>query len=187
MSSPPHPAMWIERLTKASNRRPYKPPELLFGATVYDAFAVDMWSLGVTFASFFTTLRFFNGEDSDDECDSEEEDPDGTRTRAFVFPSYVADKGFWVRDTLFDASRGEIGLAWSIFKLRGTPTTEIWPVSRDPMPPAVASHRIFRLSTNFRTQTSSHSTMSRQSTSALYYRTSLLPNLSRLIHARTSS
>lgn len=35
----------------------------------------------------------------------------------------------WSRDTLFDGSRGEIGLAWSIFKIFGTPTDESWPVS----------------------------------------------------------
>jgi cyclin-dependent kinase 8/11 len=35
----------------------------------------------------------------------------------------------WDRQTLFDASRGTIGLAWSVFKVFGTPTKESWPVS----------------------------------------------------------
>ena len=34
----------------------------------------------------------------------------------------------WVRQTLFDSRRGSIGLAWSIFKLRGTPNEANWPV-----------------------------------------------------------
>ncbi|KAF8274302.1 kinase-like domain-containing protein [Lactarius quietus] len=36
---------------------PYRAPELLFGARKYDAMACDLWSLGATFAEFFTTLH----------------------------------------------------------------------------------------------------------------------------------
>ena len=36
----------------------------------------------------------------------------------------------WYRDPLFDSTRGELGLAWSLFKIRGTPTPETWPVCR---------------------------------------------------------
>jgi len=33
----------------------------------------------------------------------------------------------WIRLPLFDAQRGDIGLAWSIFKIRGTPDEVNWP------------------------------------------------------------
>lgn len=36
----------------------------------------------------------------------------------------------WTRDSLFDGERGEIGLAWSIFKILGTPNKSNWPVSK---------------------------------------------------------
>ena len=38
----------------------------------------------------------------------------------------------WERRTLFDGERGELGLAWSIFQLRGTPNENTWPVNLFP-------------------------------------------------------
>ncbi|KAK0185157.1 kinase-like protein, partial [Armillaria mellea] len=78
---------------------PYRAPELLFGARAYDPYAVDMWSLGCTFAEFFTPLL------------PEEEDDDD-------YPPELRDANpTLVRKALFDGTRGEIGLAWSIFKI----------------------------------------------------------------------
>lgn len=48
----------------------------------------------------------------------------------FIVPNCTMISGsndIWRRQSLFDASRGSIGLAWSIFKLRGTPTEDNWP------------------------------------------------------------
>ncbi|EIN14324.1 kinase-like protein [Punctularia strigosozonata HHB-11173 SS5] len=108
---------------------PYKPPELLFGPSSYDAFAVDMWSLGAMFASFFTSLRLSGeGSDVEDDC---LDDQSETRHLPFVVPQPPGPDMVWSRDTLFDADRGEIGLAWSIFKVRGTPTKANWPTFDD--------------------------------------------------------
>lgn len=70
--------------------RPYRAPELLFGAHAYDAPAIDLWGLGV----------------------------------------YLADilRG---STPLFNTSFGDIGLAASIFRVRGHPSHS-WPVSPAP-------------------------------------------------------
>lgn len=112
-------------------QRPYRAPELLFGPHTYDAFATDLWSLGAVFAEFFTALRLtrldeeYEAEDGD--IVAEEED----RNIPFILPKDIRagdPNTRWQRDPLFDGTKGEIGLAWSIFKIRGTPTAETWPV-----------------------------------------------------------
>ncbi|KAL4251286.1 Protein kinase-like domain superfamily protein [Abortiporus biennis] len=106
---------------------PYRAPELIFGPTDYDPFAVDLWSLGTTLSELFTPLRL----ESDEEIDDEAEEDQTTPPRPFIVPSnirmYNLSRTQWSRDSLFDSSRGAIGLAWSIFKIRGTPTPENWP------------------------------------------------------------
>ncbi|KAF9027134.1 kinase-like protein [Hymenopellis radicata] len=87
---------------------PYRAPELLFGTRSYDPFAVDIWSLGCLIADFFTPLVPEEDDDDDYEYPPELNPP-------------------VVRKTLFDGSRGEIALIWSIFKLMGTPTSQTWP------------------------------------------------------------
>ncbi|KAF6748363.1 CMGC/CDK protein kinase [Ephemerocybe angulata] len=141
----------------------YRAPELLFGPRSYDAFAVDRWSLGATFAQFFTPLRLSSAEDEDeDDSDDEHEcndaddsnegrngssdggrgDQDSTRVASprarsvqpFIVPKYLRigyPGAQWTRETLFNGDRGEIGLAWSIFKIYGTPSPQSWPEFED--------------------------------------------------------
>lgn len=108
--------------------RPYRAPELLFGVRKYDATACDLWALGTTFAEFFTTLhRRHLSSDFDDDSDTEER---GDPTKAYLFDELPEpwSRTEWERYSLFDGSRGDIGLAWSIFRTRGSPTQETWPV-----------------------------------------------------------
>ncbi|KAK0209199.1 kinase-like domain-containing protein [Desarmillaria ectypa] len=113
----PHPEdIWHEekdRMYFEVSTGPYRAPELLFGARTYDPYAVDMWSFGCTFAEFFTPLL----PEENDEYD---------------YPPELCDANpTLVRKTLFDGTRGEIGLAWSIFKIIGTPTEDSWPTFRE--------------------------------------------------------
>ncbi|KAF8746971.1 Protein tyrosine kinase, partial [Rhizoctonia solani] len=125
---------------------PYRAPELLFAPRQYDASAIDLWSLGVLASDFFTSLQFEpknmasdSGEfdwdalvpknnESADDIDPMNKFPDATMS--FNVPSSVTDTsrpGSWHRISLFDSTRGEIGLVASIFKLLGTPTEMTWP------------------------------------------------------------
>lgn len=115
---------------------PYRAPELLFGPRSYDAFAIDYWSLGVTFSEFFTALRLRSDEEeevmdafltSDSESDTEKSP---TTLEPFMMAKGVRagdSTARWLRDSLFNGQRGEIGLAWSIFKTRGSPKNTNWP------------------------------------------------------------
>jgi hypothetical protein len=91
----------------------------------------------VTLAEFFTPLRLLNDDEDDDEPIVSESDSDSEPDKPIVPPEpFIIQKGTrvtapttrWSRDSLFDGSRGEIGLAWSIFKTRGTPNENNWPV-----------------------------------------------------------
>ncbi|EMD42266.1 hypothetical protein CERSUDRAFT_62207 [Gelatoporia subvermispora B] len=109
----------------------YRAPELLFGPTTYDPFATDLWSTGATITEFFRPLRLQTHYDN---FDFEDEPEDETSVPPFIIPQHVslADPDTkWSRDSLFSAERGEIGLAWSIFKIRGTPTDDTWPSFKD--------------------------------------------------------
>ncbi|KAG8219241.1 kinase-like protein [Butyriboletus roseoflavus] len=144
--------LWPESATRMYfevSTGPYRAPELLFGPRTYNAFAIDAWSLGVTFSEFFTSLRLQTDEDEDDEdlsfrrpehtSDSGSESEASAEPRAptppptpFVIPQGTYKRsgiptGRWARTSLFDGTRGEIGLAWSIFRVRGTPNEDTWP------------------------------------------------------------
>ncbi|KAA1467871.1 kinase-like protein [Dentipellis sp. KUC8613] len=111
---------------------PYRAPELLFGPKSYDALAADRWALGATIAEFFTSLHRRNVNDDDDDWDSDEEDQED-RTKAYILdpPKSAWASVKWGRCPLFDSSRGDLGLIWSIFSTRGTPNTETWPSFKD--------------------------------------------------------
>jgi len=112
--------------------RPYRAPELLFGVRKYDATACDLWALGTTFAEFFTTLhrRRALADDLDDDDDDADAEERGDPTKAYLLDELPGPwaRSEWERYSLFDGSRGDIGLAWSIFRTRGSPTPENWPV-----------------------------------------------------------
>ncbi|KAL1749298.1 kinase-like domain-containing protein [Schizophyllum fasciatum] len=123
-----------ERMYFEVSTGPYRAPELLFGPRTYDAFAIDMWSLGATFAEFFTSMSLYL-EDEDGNLLSDDEGEEPSRPpAAFHVPKHLRigyPGAKWARETLFNGSRGEIGLAWSIFKIRGTPNAELWPTFTD--------------------------------------------------------
>ncbi|KAJ7508421.1 kinase-like domain-containing protein [Mycena galericulata] len=109
----------------------YRAPELLFGTRVYDAAAIDLWSLGAVLAEMFSALRLCS---DDDDIDEEPVYSARAGDPPLIVPPRLRlghQETHWCRDTLFNGRRGEIGLAWSIFKIRGTPNNETWPAFRD--------------------------------------------------------
>ena len=125
--------------------RPFRAPELIFGPTTYSAPATDLWSFGATLAHFFTPLRLqrksygydsppYNSDDEDSDMD--EDSDTKVLESAYILPKDVDSITFrsadWIREPLFEAHKGSIGLAWSIFSLRGTPNAENWPVRCHP-------------------------------------------------------
>ncbi|KAJ8501879.1 hypothetical protein ONZ45_g11972 [Pleurotus djamor] len=141
--------LWPEyrdRLYFEVSTGPYRAPELLFGSRNYDLHAVDLWSLGATIAEFFTPIQLLDDDDEDLSCPfptstsqpsatSHQDDIDDPATplQPFILPPscsgmhLLGPRYRWARHSLFDASRGEIGLAWSIFRVRGTPNENVWP------------------------------------------------------------
>ena len=105
-----------------------------------------MWSFGTTLAEFFTPLRLLQSDKPDDDDNHPADAGDSQLSKPFIVPQNfdLDPDARWVRDTLFDASRGEIGLAWSIFKVRGTPTPDIWPVRFLSNDPLSSAHRTCR-------------------------------------------
>lgn len=102
--------------TDNSPRRPYRAPELLFGAHDYDPFAVDLWALGCNIAEFFTALE----SEAEDDADT----PDA------AMPAWMKPKPVLKRKSLLNGGLSDFTLIGSMFKLLGTPTLETWPVSR---------------------------------------------------------
>jgi len=104
----------------------------------YDAAATDLWSTGVLLANFFAPLTLMLDADDweereYDDSDEGEGDAAGTTTlQHYIYPKQMPApslRGAWVRTPIFDASKGEIGLLWSIFRTLGTPNEGSWPVS----------------------------------------------------------
>jgi serine/threonine protein kinase len=84
----------------------YRAPELLFGPRTYDATKIDIWSLGVILCQFLLPLEY--------PCDD--------RGQTLISPHRKGK-----RKPLFQSTWGDIGLAGSIFRLRGSPSATIWP------------------------------------------------------------
>ena len=119
----------------------FRAPELLFAPTRgYDAYQADMWSLGVLFASFFTALEETAASDGDDE-DWDEAPALASWERA-LWPAPGRARARRTarvethRATLFDASRGDIGLAGDLFDVLGLPSSvDAWPEAAHFQPP----------------------------------------------------
>ncbi|KAF8518608.1 kinase-like domain-containing protein, partial [Gautieria morchelliformis] len=111
---------------------PHRAPELLFSPPSYIAMAIDLWSLGTTIAQFFTPLQLnpFTTPLSSPTLTAADE-VDEVICGPFLIPDMLRKnidyRATWERKTLFDRERGELGLAWSIFRLRGTPNENTWP------------------------------------------------------------
>lgn len=108
--------------------RPYRTPELLFGEQSYDPPALDLWAVGATLAEFFTPLELVE-EEEEDYPSSEESEAEESNGKGFIYHNgaVLSAYSIWNRKALFDSSRGDLGLAWSIFQLKGTPNTQTWP------------------------------------------------------------
>ena len=88
--------------------------------------------MGAVFAEFFTPFHPYELEEEFIGGSAEDED-EGEQHEArppFIVPKNFSKQPYikWERTSLYDSSRGQIGLAWSIFKIHGTPTSETWPV-----------------------------------------------------------
>jgi len=118
--------------------RAFRAPELMFTPCTYDAAATDLWSTGVLLANFFAPLTLVLDADDweereyDDSDEGEEVEDSTTSLQHYIYPKQIPASslgGGWVRKPIFDASKGEIGLLWSIFRTLGTPNEGSWPVS----------------------------------------------------------
>ncbi|WVQ75645.1 hypothetical protein IAR50_005274 [Cryptococcus sp. DSM 104548] len=106
----------------------YRSPELLFSPLRYDPFAVDIWAAGCIIAQLFRPFSQVYPIPPDEDSGDEEADANSDSDYDPLEderPSLPAGSG--TRQPLFDARYGALGLAASIFKIRGTPTDHTWP------------------------------------------------------------
>lgn len=142
LSSLPHTAQ--AHATRTSTNRAYRAPELLFGAKAYDAQAIDLWAAAATLAEMFTP--FDNASSSPAESNRQSFDDDGEGDDGWSARDWAAKLGIKVnyaasgqsqasttmkkrRTALFGESKSDLALVGAIFKARGTPNIDIWPVS----------------------------------------------------------
>jgi hypothetical protein len=95
--------------------RRWRAPELLFSPSTYDAFALDLWDIGLVITDMFRPAPLPNSESGSEDEDEDPLEEEVNRPQA--------------QTTLFDDGFGDIGLAGSIFRILGTPSAETWPVS----------------------------------------------------------
>ncbi|CDS00411.1 related to SGV1-Cyclin-dependent protein kinase [Sporisorium scitamineum] len=136
----------------------FRAPELLFSPVGgYDAFAVDIWAVGVTLAHFFTPLTAVLPADSLGQQQDERKDwQKAFDSNTPLSPSSNASTSslYWEEDPLpsdpdsdsgtasgyirtpFFHDTGDIGLAASIFSLLGLPASiQDWPEAEHFQPP----------------------------------------------------
>lgn len=120
-------SLWPHTISADLTRR-YRAPELLFSATMYDPFALDIWALGVIITDCLAPAFSTESESADmsdgSDCDSDS-DPLEDKTHSFDGANVPT-----TRKGLFDDTFGDLGLAGSIFRVLGSPSEENWPVSR---------------------------------------------------------
>lgn len=140
----------------------FRAPELLFAPkTGYDPFAIDVWSLAVTLAHFFTPLTPLPSSTSCVDVGLDREDERKDWQKAFESSTQLPQQEqdaegdsplYWqeempeqqpprtpsgyIRAPLFEPEKGDIGLAASIFSLLGLPeTVQEWPEAAEFQPP----------------------------------------------------
>ena len=131
----------------------FRAPELLFAPIHgYDAFAIDVWAVGVILAHFFTplvaiprTTQSFQDErqdwqkafDSNQPLSSSDSDESTFWQHDSPLPNQDTQSASgYIRQPLFAAETGDIGLAASIFALLGLPqSTDHWPEAQHFQPP----------------------------------------------------
>ena len=87
---------------------------------MYDPIAIDLWALGTVIAEFFL-------DPVPERITDSTYDPDGI-VDPLESSGPTETRKSTMRPTLFDCTYGDIGLAASIFRLRGSPTSITWPV-----------------------------------------------------------
>ncbi len=114
----------------------------MFTPRAYNAITTDLWSTGVLLANFFAPLTLILDTGDWEERENDylgETDEDATNAASlqhYIYPKLISPAplgGAWVRKPIFDASKGEIGLLWSIFRTLGTPNEGSWPVGVSPI------------------------------------------------------
>ncbi|OAV91012.1 hypothetical protein PTTG_04799 [Puccinia triticina 1-1 BBBD Race 1] len=142
---PGHPAPESDSLEFELGTMPYRAPELLFGSRSYSPLALDIWAFGALIAEFYRPME--RSEDEFVPLDSAPSTPDNTGLGTGTAMDWYSSGDLSdpsgaalpqqanlicpvVRKTLFDGSIGDIGLAGSIFKIRGTPDSTTWPEAK---------------------------------------------------------
>lgn len=113
---------------------------MLFSPTSYDAFALDVWALGVVITDCLGTAILTDDDEdgsssgSESDCGSDDPLEDFHRPSTSTMPGRPVSK-------LFDDTYGDVGLAASIFRILGTPNHDTWPVSDLPVVDSVKQFR----------------------------------------------
>lgn len=118
----------------------------MYGPGTYDPLAIDLWSLGTTISHFFTPICLTKDEEEGYYDDLPTSGSGAEVVNGLILPPDVSSvtlrSAQWSRTSLFDAQRGDIGLLWSIYSIRGTPNDDIWPVSDNIRQEPVVLNRI---------------------------------------------